>query len=266
MIYIYGLVESGKKVGQIRYIGITTDPDQRLYQHRTAKEDTDKGRWIADLRESGKNVDMVLLDSAATRDEAHIKENAWILFARSRGWHVTNGTTPGEHRALLQSEIASIEDVVAMVSKLMDENAAIKANMLNELDLERQRHIEQQRLLDAHFNKRYQFAIGAILTAAAVAMVVWLFSGYSYQNAMQRLGVVEATSLLIGMIIAYPSIALALWVILKDVPLYKPRALSAEWVESLNTQQSISYNAIKRALWHTAGMAAILGAIALFGG
>lgn len=263
MIYIYGLVESGKSVGQIRYIGITTDPDQRLYQHRFAKEDTDKGRWIAELRKLGKSVNMIVLDSATLRDEAHIKENAWILFARSHGWALTNGTTPGEHRAFLEAEIAGIEDVVSMVDKLMQENAAIKASMLNEIEVERQRHIAQQKLVDAHFSKWYQFAVAVTLGIAAAFTLAWALHGYSYQDAVSRLGVIEATTFLIGMIIVYPSIALALWFLIKDVPLYKRGIEPTEWTATLNTHQTISYDALKCALWHMVGASTILGIIAL---
>ncbi len=266
MIHIYGLVESGKQVGQIRYIGITTDPTQRLHQHRTAKEDTDKGRWIANLRKSGKNVDMVLLDSAATRDDAHVKENAWILFARSRGWSITNGTNPGEHRALLEGEISNIETAISTVSKVLVENASIKADMLYKLEVERKKGEDRQMEIDNHFRRWYQFFTAIILGTLSIAVSVWLLSSYPYHSAIEADGWIGATTMLVGISVAYPCIAFVLWFFLKDVPLYRPRVGSDEWVASLNNFEAVSYDALKRIAWHVIGTLVVLGAIVLFGG
>ena len=121
MVHIYALVETGKAIGEVRYIGITGNPIKRLTQHRQSTENNDKGRWVSALRDNGKTVDMILLDTAISRDEAHIRENAWILFARTRGWSLTNSTDPGNHRAILESEIRTLEDVVVAMKVLKAE-------------------------------------------------------------------------------------------------------------------------------------------------
>ncbi len=50
MIHIYGLVESGKQVGQIRYIGITTDPTDSLQRVADALNITSKTTVNNDLK------------------------------------------------------------------------------------------------------------------------------------------------------------------------------------------------------------------------
>lgn len=94
MIYIYGLVDRSAEVKGIRYIGLTSNPQSRLTAHRESTESTTKAVWINELALSGRTVDMVILDQAESREDAHRLEASWIKFAESRGWELTNTIRP----------------------------------------------------------------------------------------------------------------------------------------------------------------------------
>ncbi len=94
MIYIYGLIDRSAEVKGIRYIGLTSNPQSRLTAHRESTEATTKAAWINELALSGSTVDMVILDQAESREDAHRLEASWIKFAESRCWELTNTIRP----------------------------------------------------------------------------------------------------------------------------------------------------------------------------
>lgn len=94
MIYIYGLIDRSAEVKGIRYIGLTSNPQSRLTSHRESTDATIKAAWINELAVSGSTVDMVILDQAESREDAHRLEASWIKFAESRCWELTNTIRP----------------------------------------------------------------------------------------------------------------------------------------------------------------------------
>lgn len=108
MIYIYGLVERNAEVKGIRYIGLTGNPQSRLIAHRESTEENSKAAWVNELALSGSTIDMVILDQAESRDDAHRLEASWIKFAESKGWELTNTIRPsGEYMTLPDGDHAS---------------------------------------------------------------------------------------------------------------------------------------------------------------
>lgn len=253
MIHIYGLIEKGKDINQIGYIGLSEKTKGRLQQHRTCVEDTEKGHWIASLRKDGKTVEMILLDSAKDRNEAHIKENAWIIFAKSRGWPITNGTSPGEHRALLETEIRTIEDAIALMRKELNAKDEVAQGLRVDMDA-----------TDKRFRKWYQVTIGLILGALSIWITQWLVRSFPYYDVVEKYGMFDAACWIVGMSVAYPFIAFVFWFFLKDVPLYKPNAGTSLWLASLDNDQSMSWESLKRIFWHTVATIAIFAAIVIF--
>lgn len=103
MIYIYGLIERGERVKGIRYIGLTNNPGSRLSGHLECAEENTKAQWINDVLLKGDTVDMIILDSAETREDARRLEASWIKFAESKGWKLTNSARPNGERLSLPS-------------------------------------------------------------------------------------------------------------------------------------------------------------------
>jgi len=235
MVHIYALVETGKDIGEVRYIGITSNPIIRLTQHRQSTENNDKGKWVSALRDEGKTVDMILLDTATSRDEAHIKENAWILFARTRGWSLTNSTDPGEHRAILEPEIRNLEDVIVAMSVLKTETNERIDRLMTEM-----------KGVDSHFQRWYQIAMGFLLGIPSLALSVWLVSVFPFFDSVNNNGYIYAISWVVGLSVSYPWFAFILWYILKEIPFYRKKALSKGWIEGLDEDQYSAYNSFKR--------------------
>jgi GIY-YIG catalytic domain len=138
MIYIYGLYNSKEQVTDIRYIGQAQTPTLRLSGHRNSKDGTQRSQWIHAVQDSGGTIAMVILDSAEDKAQAHIKENAWILFGKSLGWQLVNGTDPGEHRSLLAPQFAQVQNAAQVIDDLH-----------NALDAERNELIAERSKLQA---------------------------------------------------------------------------------------------------------------------
>jgi len=266
VIHIYGLVERGKDVTHIGYIGLTENPKKRLSSHRISIEDTPKGKWIASLRASGKTVEMILLDSAETREDAHTKENAWIIFAKSRCWPVTNGTEPGTHRALLDSEIRSIEDVVAAMNQIRAETEIATGALRDEIAKTKNEFEYSIERMDNHFSRLYKIATGVALGIPAVILSYVAFGIFSFEKIAEKGGIFEAVSFTVMSIVAYPILAFTVWLFLKDVPFYRPGVGSERWTTALSDHQSSALGALKRIGWHIVLTAVVVGSMILFEG
>ena len=94
-VFIYALKEPD--TGEIRYIGKSIDPEERLKTHiRLArKEDSHKARWIRKLLESGFKPVLEIVDEVP--DEFWQQwEAAYIDFFRGEGFLLVNGTSGGD--------------------------------------------------------------------------------------------------------------------------------------------------------------------------
>jgi predicted GIY-YIG superfamily endonuclease len=251
VISIYGLVERGKDINHIRYIGLTQDPAVRLSSHRSTVENTEKGKWIAGLRDQNRTIEMILLDSADTKEDAHVKENAWIIFARSRGWPITNGTDPGEHRAILDPEVRSIEDVVSSMIQLKADMESRIDNLRNEMSADANRLQSRLSEIDTHFNRWYRFILGLVLTTVALTLSYLAVRNFSYYLLVADLGVLGAGVMLVAHFCVYPLLLFTLWFFIKDVPLYKPGVGTSSWFQSLEDYQLSSLSALKRIFFHS---------------
>jgi hypothetical protein len=120
-IFIYGLYESDQPVANIRYIGQAVNPRSRLTSHRNDKASTPKTEWIKGVQCLGRTINMVILDTADGRAQAHAKENAWILFAQRLGWNLVNGTKPGERRDLISSDMSMAEEAMMQVAQYAEQ-------------------------------------------------------------------------------------------------------------------------------------------------
>lgn len=87
--YIYALQDPD--TNEYRYVGKTHSPKIRMAGHYTETRHMDNpcGRWIAELRASGKRPEMVIL-GVTTKQNASAAELRWIEYGLDNGWRLTN--------------------------------------------------------------------------------------------------------------------------------------------------------------------------------
>lgn len=89
--HIYALIDPDTQ--QIRYIGKTQNPKQRLAKHLNDKKDTAKCQWVQSLRAQGKKPEMILLDNCEWTTSL-VLEAAWIQTLSEDGFPLTNKKYP----------------------------------------------------------------------------------------------------------------------------------------------------------------------------
>jgi len=92
-VFIYGLVDP--RNGEIRYIGKTDNPPERLRGHQKDKKITKKRSWIVSLRRKGLKPVLVILQKVS-KEKWREAERFQISFFRQRGFDLTNSTDGGD--------------------------------------------------------------------------------------------------------------------------------------------------------------------------
>jgi predicted GIY-YIG superfamily endonuclease len=96
-VYVYALVDS--TTGDIRYIGISQNPEQRLRQHilnASRGERTYKANWIRHLLDNSNEPELHILETCNSRKSAAVAEIQWIAYGRGEKWPITNQTDGGD--------------------------------------------------------------------------------------------------------------------------------------------------------------------------
>src|SRR5512142_3341592 len=75
LYYVYALTEQS---GEVRYVGCTSDPRQRLTTHRCGHGGRGTCDWSFDVRERGERIEMVILERHAQEDVAYLHEQLLI--------------------------------------------------------------------------------------------------------------------------------------------------------------------------------------------
>jgi hypothetical protein len=91
---IYGLIDPN--TNQIRYIGKSIRPRQRLENHCNEKSRCHRTNWIQSLRRNGQKPRLVILAELYGQHDWRDYEKAWIAHGRQIGWPLTNGTDGGD--------------------------------------------------------------------------------------------------------------------------------------------------------------------------
>lgn len=93
--YIYGLHDP--RTGELRYIGQSIRPLERLANHKQERSRTHRSNWIQSLRKDGLEPYMLLIDATPYGDDAWQGiERAYIAGARAGGIRLVNGTDGGD--------------------------------------------------------------------------------------------------------------------------------------------------------------------------
>ena len=98
MILIYGL-SSGDNPENIRYIGKTSDIEDRLKRHiskYSLKNDTYKNRWIKTELSKGNDIIIKSLYEIQPEENWQEAEIIWIDKYKKLGFSLTNGTIGGD--------------------------------------------------------------------------------------------------------------------------------------------------------------------------
>lgn len=106
--YIYGLVDP--RTNQIRYIGKSDRPKERLTQHlsKSPKQRTYKSNWINELLKLGLTPVLTILEEVINRDWGKA-EQEWIDKGKQRGWPLTNQADGGRGKGVRRGSTNSEE-------------------------------------------------------------------------------------------------------------------------------------------------------------
>ncbi len=102
VVYIYGLRDPN--TGEIKYVGKTINPRQRLGYHMNEVANERKREWIEGLRAADKKPIMVILEEC-DNSEGKEAEYTWIFFFLDCGCALTNWIYPGYSRLDLNADI-----------------------------------------------------------------------------------------------------------------------------------------------------------------
>lgn len=90
--FIYTIAD---EYGEIRYVGKSNNPKNRLYKHLTEKSNIHKYNWLKSIRKRGKMPIVEILEEVDL-DDWEIHEIYWISQLRSWGFRLLNLTIGGE--------------------------------------------------------------------------------------------------------------------------------------------------------------------------
>lgn len=102
-VFIYSLTDPF--TGNVRYIGQSTHPKERLAAHCNEKSCCHRANWIKSVIRRGKRPLMEILEEIAPDADWQAAERWWIAHGRERGWPLTNGTDGGDGVPGLSPEI-----------------------------------------------------------------------------------------------------------------------------------------------------------------
>jgi DNA-binding NarL/FixJ family response regulator len=92
--FIYGLLDP--RTDELRYIGKSDRPRERLANQLNERSNTHRCHWIAELQSLGLRPKQVILDSVPAGSGWEVVERAYIAGARIAGCRLTNGTDGGD--------------------------------------------------------------------------------------------------------------------------------------------------------------------------
>lgn len=93
-VHIYMLVDP--ETDEIRYVGKSIRPAQRLLNHMNERSNTHRSHWLQTLRQKGLRPRMVILETIEGRWPWQDAERFWIAHLRSLGARLVNGTSGGD--------------------------------------------------------------------------------------------------------------------------------------------------------------------------
>lgn len=93
-IYIYALKDPF--TDEIRYIGKSIRPRERLANQCNEHSNTYRCHWIQSILAKGKRPIQIILEELPSDADWQSAEKRWIAYGREQGWPLTNGTDGGD--------------------------------------------------------------------------------------------------------------------------------------------------------------------------
>lgn len=91
---IYALIDPF--TDEVRYIGKSIRPKERLTNECNEKANTHRGHWIQSIIARGSRPKQVILEVVPDGVSWQERERYWIQEGRRRGWKLVNGTSGGD--------------------------------------------------------------------------------------------------------------------------------------------------------------------------
>lgn len=93
-VYIYALTDPITE--EIRYIGKSIRPIERLSNHCNEKSNCHRSHWIQSLKAKGLKPGMVILERIVGDYPWQLSEKYWISYGKRNGWNLVNNTDGGD--------------------------------------------------------------------------------------------------------------------------------------------------------------------------
>lgn len=94
IIYIYGLIDP--ITAEVRYIGKSIRPKERLTNHMNEVSNCHRSHWLQSLKSIGLKPEMVILEELDGASDWQAVERKWIQYGRGAKWPLTNNTDGGD--------------------------------------------------------------------------------------------------------------------------------------------------------------------------
>lgn len=101
-IYIYALKDPF--TDEIRYIGKSIRPRERLTNECNERVNTHRSRWIQSVLAKGKRPIQIIIETLPHDAHWQSCEQMWIAYGRAIGWRLVNGTIGGDGVSGLSEE------------------------------------------------------------------------------------------------------------------------------------------------------------------
>lgn len=122
--YVYTLTDP--RTNRIRYVGMTSQPEQRLRNHVSAyKGRQSRAEWVKELKAAGIKPTLTVVDTAKNKARAIELEKDWIERLHNEGHSLVNG------RKFVKSNRNSAIDTLASHTTCDEDiaNGAVVADM-----------------------------------------------------------------------------------------------------------------------------------------